>query len=207
MRRRLGRFEIPVANLYRSAFVNLNWFAADIAAAVPARRILEIGCGDGFLAQRLAIVYPLARYLGIDIAPTAGRLYRGRPEWATFRTMTVQELRAQRPEPFDLVLVADVIHHVAPDIRAEVLDCAAALVAPGGHLVVKEFERDRGLYYHLTWAADRFVSGDKGVRFMTLPELHEMLAGTRRYGFGAPVVSRVGPARNNVVFTLRRGVD
>jgi 2-polyprenyl-6-hydroxyphenyl methylase/3-demethylubiquinone-9 3-methyltransferase len=204
VRHRLGRLEIPMANAFRGMFLNLTSLAAHIGRAAPAQRILEVGCGDGLFAQRLAAVYPQARYLGIDVVDSAGRLFRGDPRWATFRNITVQDLHAETPEPFDLVLFADVLHHVPLDIRTEVLRSAAELVRPGGHLVVKEFERNRGPYYHLTFAADRYLSGDRDVRFMTLPELTEMVGTTSGYGFGDLRVARIGPARNNIVFVMRR---
>lgn len=94
VRHRLGRFEVPAAEAYRAAFINLdhlsNEVAATWAAAQPQapRRILEIGCGDGSFGQRLTAAFPQATYLGIDPAPTAGRLYRGRRDGAEFRVMT-----------------------------------------------------------------------------------------------------------------------
>jgi 2-polyprenyl-6-hydroxyphenyl methylase/3-demethylubiquinone-9 3-methyltransferase len=205
LRHRLGRFEIPMANMYRGAFLNLATLAAHLARTAPAQRILEVGSGDGLMAQRLFEVYPTARYVGIDVVETAGRLYRGDPEWATFQNITVQDLHAQAPQPFDLVLIADVMHHVPLEIRTQVLACAAELVRPGGHLVVKEFERNRGPYYYLTFAADRYLSGDRTVRFMTMTELHALVGSTQRLGFEPPTVTRIGPARNNVVFATRRG--
>jgi 2-polyprenyl-6-hydroxyphenyl methylase/3-demethylubiquinone-9 3-methyltransferase len=152
----------------------------------------------------LSLTFPDASYLGIDVAPTAGRLYRGAAGWATFRTVPVQELRAEQPEPFDLVILVDVMHHVPDEIRREVLACSAQLVRPGGYLMVKEFERNRGPYYRLTYAADRYVTGDKGVRFMTMPELRAMMSELRPYGFNSIAMSRIRPARNNVLFATRR---
>jgi 2-polyprenyl-6-hydroxyphenyl methylase/3-demethylubiquinone-9 3-methyltransferase len=204
VRHRLGPLEIPATELYRSAFINIGYLARQLAQTIPAKRILEVGCGDGSLAQKLNEAYPDASYVGIDIAASAGRLYRGDPTWAEFRTITVQELAAERPEPFDLVLLVDVIHHVSVGIRSEVLRASAELVRPGGHLAVKEFERNRGPYYHVTFAADRYLTGDRGVKFLTMPELRAMMASTRQWGFGEPAVSRIRPARNNVLFAARR---
>jgi len=202
VRHRLGRFEIPAANAYRAVFINLGVLAERIATVVPAKRILEVGCGDGSLATQLLRVYPEAEYLGIDIAPTAGRLCRGDPDRACFQTMTVQQLAAQRPEPYDLVLLVDVVHHVPVGHRDEVLRSSADLVRPGGFLMVKEFERNAGPYYWLTYAADRYVTGDKGVSFLTLPEVGAMVGSLA--GFDGAAVSRIPPARNNVLFALRR---
>lgn len=203
VRRRLGPLEIPATDAYRRAFIDIGSLAHDLAEVAPAKRILEVGCGDGSLAQRLSQTYPDASYLGIDIAPTAGRLYRGKPGWAEFRVVTVQELLAERPEPFDLVLLVDVIHHVDTGLRPEVLRAAADLVRPGGYLAIKEIERTRGPYYRLVYVADRYITGDR-VRFHTLPELRTMMAGTRQWGFGEAVESRVRPARLNVLYVARR---
>lgn len=204
VRHRLGPLEVPAADLYRSAFINIGQLAQQLASITPAARILEVGCGDGSLAQRLGEVYPDASYLGIDIAESAGRLYRGRPDFAEFRVQTVQELYAQRPQPFDLVLLVDVVHHVSLDLRQQVLHCSADLVRPGGVFAVKEFERNRGPYYRAAFAADRYLTGDKGVQFMTMPQLRSMFDVTRTWGFGEPVVARIRPARNNVLFAARR---
>jgi len=202
VRHRLGRFEIPAANAYRAVFINLRVLAEQIAAIAPAKRILEVGCGDGGLATQLLRVYPDAEYLGVDIAPTAGRLFRGEQDRARFQTMTVQQLATQQPEPFDLVLLVDVVHHVPVGHRDEVLRKSADLVRPGGFLMVKEFERNAGPYYWLTYAADRYVTGDKGVSFLSLPEARALVDSLD--DFHGVAESRIPPARNNVLFALRR---
>jgi 2-polyprenyl-3-methyl-5-hydroxy-6-metoxy-1,4-benzoquinol methylase len=202
VRHHLGRFEVPAANLYRRAFINLRVLADRIADVAPAKRILEVGCGDGCLATELLRAYPKAAYDGIDVAPTAGRLFRGDPSRATFRTVTVQEFAAERPDPYDLVILVDVVHHVPLELRDEVLRHSADLVRPGGYLMVKEFERNRGPYYWLTYAADRYVTGDKGVSFLTLTQARSLVGALR--GFNRIAESRIPPAHNNVLLARRR---
>ena len=52
IRRLLGPYERPVTELYRRTFIDLDEFARIIAAWVPdPRRILEIGCGEGAVAE------------------------------------------------------------------------------------------------------------------------------------------------------------
>src|SRR5262249_18287361 len=159
--------------------------------------------GDGCLAQRLCQAFPDASYLGIDVIDSAGRLYRGDPAFAEFRVTSVQELCAEQPEPYDLVLLVDVIHHVPESLRADVLRCSAGLVRRDGHLAVKELERARSAYYSAVYVADRYVTGDR-VRSHDMPELRAMMAATRSWGFSDPRVSRVRPAHNNVLFAARR---
>src|SRR6478735_2842256 len=143
VRARLGRFEQPAAEAYRAVFISLDDLARQVGTAAPhAARILEIGCGDGSVADRVIRTHPHAHYLGVDVSAAPGRRYTGAPDRAAFAAMTAGELRATEPEPFDLVLVVDVLHHVHNDEdRAALLADAAAILAPGGTLLVKEWAR------------------------------------------------------------------
>ena len=67
VRTRLGRFEVPVSDAYRSLFIDLDACADLLAGRVEAESILEIGCGDGQMARTLLDRFPTARYEGIDV--------------------------------------------------------------------------------------------------------------------------------------------
>ena len=77
--RLFGTHERQVAEAFRRVFVDLDDFARRLQLWIPSapRRILEVGCGEGAMAERLARIYPGATITGIDIKPTIGRLYRG----------------------------------------------------------------------------------------------------------------------------------
>jgi 2-polyprenyl-6-hydroxyphenyl methylase/3-demethylubiquinone-9 3-methyltransferase len=199
----MGALEIPMAELYRSCFISLNHLGAQLAGMSTPHRILEVGCGDGALAQRLTKVFPDVEYVGIDVADTAGRLYRGDPARATFRHMSSSELRAEAPEPFDLTIIADVLHHIPLGIRGQVLDDVAALTADDGHIVVKEWESDRPFFGRMAYWADRYITGDKDVEFMTNRQLKELLADNLK-GFRITHESRVRPWKENVLLILGR---
>lgn len=203
IRHRLGRWEIPAAEFYRSCFISLDALGRQLAGITTPRRILEIGCGDGALAQRLTEIYPSTTYLGIDIALTAGRLYRGDPTRATFRTMSSTELRLERPEPFDLVIIADVLHHIPVGIREGVLQDASAFTAPAGHIAIKEWESDRPLFGKLAYWADLYVTGDKDVDFMTGVQLRALLGRTLPE-FSVVTEGRIPPWRENILLVLSR---
>lgn len=202
VRHRLGRFEIPAAEAYRNRFINLDDLATTVASLAQPKRILEIGCGDGAFGERLCRVYPDAEYLGIDISPHVGRLFRGDRGRAEFRTMLSSDLVAEDPEPFDLVAIVDVLHHVPEQLRRSILVDAGTLTAPDGTIAVKDWERGRGLAHLMAYAADRYVTGDK-VRFPSRDELRELIdAGLP--GFSAVCEARIPPRRNNVLYLLRR---
>ncbi len=204
VRRRLGRYEIPAVDLYRGRFINLDDLAGVLASLGPAKRILEIGCGDGTLAQRLVLAFPDAEYVGIDVCASPGRLYRGDPDRVSFRTLRTGEYLAAHPdERYDLVVIVDVLHHVPAAEQVELLRDAGVLAGAGGAVVVKEWERGRGVPHLLAYTADRYVSGDRGVRFRSRAEL-ESLLGTGLPGFATTLLARVPPRRNNALWVLRR---
>ncbi|MDG4766226.1 class I SAM-dependent methyltransferase [Solwaraspora sp. WMMD406] len=203
IRHRLGRLEIPAAELYRACFIDLDHLGRRIAALGEPKRILEIGCGDGALAQRLTTVLPAADYLGIDPAPSAGRLYRGDPDRAEFRSQDTATLVTQDPDPFDLVLIVDVLHHIPAPRRPAVVRDAAALTAVDGQLLVKEWARDRPVIGRLAYWADRYVTGDRDVDFMTAAQLRALLADSLPE-FALTDHSPIPPWRENVLVTARR---
>ncbi len=205
VRHRLGRWEIPAAELYRGRFIDLDDLATKVGVLAAPQRILEIGCGDGSFAQRLTETFPAAEYVGIDIAATAGRLYRGDPDRAAFRTVLSGDLIAEGSAVFDLVVIVDVVHHIPPEDRLGVLRDAARLTAPGGMLMVKDWERGRGLSHYAAFFADRVISGDKSVDFPTPQELRTLLA-TALPEFVVHATDRIAPRRNNILYAMTRQV-
>ncbi len=199
----IQRLEGPAAEAYRSVFINLDDLADTLASLGPATRILEIGCGDGSMADRLCAVFPQAEYVGIDVAPEPGRRFTGDRARAEFRSILSSELVAEHPDPFDLVVVVDVLHHVLDGDRAALLADAASLTRPGGIVAVKDWERDRSAAHALCYGADRYVSGDTTVRFMAGDELRGLVRSSLT-GCEPLLEARVPPRRNNVLFALRR---
>jgi SAM-dependent methyltransferase len=103
-------------------------FGEFVRSRIRAGRLLEVGCGDGALALELEG----AGYDVLAIDPVA-------PDGAIFRQVTLEEL--DDPGPFDAVVASRSLHHVH-DLAAA-LDRIAALLRPGGLLLVDEFAHDR----------------------------------------------------------------
>lgn len=204
VRARLGRFETPVAEAYRRLFIDLDSFATLLGGRYSPRRVLEIGCGDGAMADRLVREFPEIDYLGIDVSAEAGRRYTGDPHRAEFATMTSADLVAASPEPFDLVVVVDVLHHVpSEDDRRDLLRDAATLSTIGGTVVVKEWASRPRPGYSLAYFSDRYVSGDRTVRFCTREECRSLVR-TSLPGWRLVDEATVRPWPNNVVSTWQR---
>jgi SAM-dependent methyltransferase len=197
-----GPFEHRVSEAYRSVYVDLDAWAERIQSWKPdASRILEIGCGEGALSERLARIYPNAEIVGIDITPRIGRLYRSPVGKVQFLQTTAQEMALKRPAAFDLVILSDVLHHVPLPIRSDLLRAAKAALASGGVFAFKEWERTWSPIHAFGYASDRWITGDP-VRYMKAGEMREHLSGI----FGERAIAseaRIKPWRNNIAFLVR----
>jgi amino acid adenylation domain-containing protein len=106
-------------------------------AAVPARRVLEIGCGTGLLIAQLAPGKD--RYCAVDFSAAVlqhtRRLLDSRPDLrhVELRQGRADELDDVLPESFDLVILNSVIQYFpSVDYLRAVLDRAITATAPGG---------------------------------------------------------------------------
>jgi 2-polyprenyl-3-methyl-5-hydroxy-6-metoxy-1,4-benzoquinol methylase len=114
IRRLFGPYERGLTEAYRRIFVELDDFPHHLRLWVPeAKKILEVGCGEGAMTERLVRAYPDAVVTGIDMTPNLGRLFRGDRDRVLFLTKSVQDTARDEPASFDLVILCDVLHHVA----------------------------------------------------------------------------------------------
>jgi 2-polyprenyl-6-hydroxyphenyl methylase/3-demethylubiquinone-9 3-methyltransferase len=111
------------------------------AARLQDARILDVGCGGGILSEALA--RSGARVLGIDLAQAVldvAELHALESRLAVeYRAVAAEELAAAQPESFDLVTCMEMLEHV-PD-PAATLKALAALVKPGGNVIVSTLNR------------------------------------------------------------------
>lgn len=199
-----GRHEAAISELYRNLFFDADEFVHTVKRWVPtATNILEVGCGEGAITQRLAKAYSNSSIVGIDITSRLGRLYGGRTDSVRFLETTVQDLAAMHPGHFDLIVLADVLHHVPDAIRQQLLDSIRLLMAPGGNFIFKEWERTRTPIYWLCYLSDRWLTGDR-IRYMRRDELRQRISIS--FGRHAAVSEeRIRPWQNNLATLVRHG--
>ncbi len=146
--RRFGAHPIDVGAELASARVEASSTPTeDPQLAQRPHRLLEVGCGDGTLAVRLAAFGH--EVLGIDPElPAAGRPAAG----VELRRQSLAELDPAPDRPFDAVLFTRSLHHIPP--QSAPLDRAAALLAPDGLLLLEEFDRDAADLATASWFYD-----------------------------------------------------
>jgi 2-polyprenyl-6-hydroxyphenyl methylase/3-demethylubiquinone-9 3-methyltransferase len=201
VRRMFGPYEHEISSAYRAIYLDLDALIKRIRLWKPeAKRILEIGCGEGAVTERLRVAYPDADITAIDITPRIGRLYRGAPQRVQFIQCSIQELVARELPAYDLVMLCDVLHHVPVELRQGILDAVPATIAPQGLFVFKDWETSNTPIHALCYLSDRWLTGDH-IHYMSREEFRQRLA----CSFGEAAVideARIGPWRNNLAFLV-----
>lgn len=108
-------------------------------------RILELGVGTGNQTRLLLRQFPRATVTGYDVSPAM--LGRARRKLASFRDRVELLLADFSSEieggPYDAVVSASAIHHVAQRRLGPLFERVFALLRPGGQLVIAEPFRPR----------------------------------------------------------------
>jgi hypothetical protein len=135
-------------------FAHAEAVAACLPALPPGSSILALTADGGALLDLLLARDPTLRPLD----PAA---------------VLADDAAADAPRP-DVVLLADVLHHVAPTERESYLRRIRERAAPDALFIVKEFAPG-GVRSRLGWLTDRALSGGE-VCFLTPPELRKLAA-------------------------------
>jgi SAM-dependent methyltransferase len=101
--------------------------------SIDARRILEVGSGEGAVAMALASRHPAACIAAVEVAATNIRIARrlNRFRNVTFHQGLAEEVERLFPsDPFDVVFSFHMLEHV-PDID-EVIGALTRVLRPGG---------------------------------------------------------------------------
>lgn len=111
-----------------------------VARVTPGQRVLDVGCGNGYLASRLAADSG-AEVLGVDIVPANVEKARKLHAHPRARFEVGDILRATPAGRFDVVVMSNVLEHL-PDRAALLRRLAHDTGAPVFLIRVPNFERD-----------------------------------------------------------------
>jgi 2-polyprenyl-6-hydroxyphenyl methylase/3-demethylubiquinone-9 3-methyltransferase len=113
-----------------------------LAGGLPGKRVLDVGCGGGILAEAMAARG--AQVTGIDLAEKplkVAMLHRLESGAAVdYRLVSAEDLAAESPGEFDVVTCMEMLEHV-PD-PASVVRACARLVKPGGLVFFSTINRN-----------------------------------------------------------------
>ncbi len=121
--------------------LRLGWIES--LAPLKGKRVLDIGCGGGILADAMA--RQGAQVLGIDLAGKALKVAQlhaleAETQGVEYREISAEALALEQPAGFDVVTCMEMLEHV-PDPSSVVKACAT-LVKPGGHVFFSTINRN-----------------------------------------------------------------
>lgn len=121
--------------------LRLGWIESH--APLQGKRVLDIGCGGGILADAMA--RGGAQVLGIDLATKALKVaqlhaFEAGTQGVDYREISAEALAQEEPAGFDVVTCMEMLEHV-PDPSSVVRACAT-LVKPGGHVFFSTINRN-----------------------------------------------------------------
>ena len=120
--------------------LRIGWINEIIS--VNGKKVLDVGCGGGILAEGLAALG--AQVTGIDLSDKAlsvAQLHLLESGHSIdYRHIVAEDLAAQSPGAYDIVTCMEMLEHV-PD-PASIVTACAALARPGGHLFFSTLNRN-----------------------------------------------------------------
>jgi len=124
--------------------LRLDWI--DSVARIAGKRVLDVGCGGGILAEAMA--RRGASVKGIDLADKplkVAQLHRLESGVAVdYERIAAEQLAEREPAAFDVVTCMEMLEHV-PEPASTVAACAA-LAKPGGHVFFSTINRNPKAY-------------------------------------------------------------
>lgn len=121
--------------------LRLGW-VQDIAGSLNGKKIVDVGCGGGILAESMAVAG--AQVTGIDLADkslTVARLHSLESGVKVdYQSISAEDFAAQHAGQFDVVTCMEMLEHV-PD-PASIVQACSQMVKPGGWVFFSTLNRN-----------------------------------------------------------------
>ena len=129
----------------------------DQIGRLAGKKVLDVGCGGGILAESMA--QRGAEVTGIDMgeAPLKIAKLHGLESGVsvTYKQIPVEDLAAEQPESFDVVTCMEMLEHV-PD-PSSIVNACAKLCKPGGFVFFSTLNRNPKSYLFAILGAEKLL--------------------------------------------------
>ena len=172
IRRSLGpRLARRAGGCYRAIYVDLAKVAAALAPVIPrGAHLLDVGGGDGQPINHLLSARPDLTITTLDPGPVVGQWIDPRYIGQVKRLpqTSLAEFVASPRARADVILIADVMHHIPESARHEFLHSVGVLLGrvPGLRIIVKDVEPGQWRARLGLWS-DRYITGDRNVSLIS----------------------------------------
>ncbi len=136
--------------------LRLDWI--DHAIGLAGKRVVDIGCGGGILAESMAARGALVTGIDLGERPLGvARLHLLESELEVdYRLISAEALADELPGHFDAVTCMEMLEHV-PDPASTIRACAA-LVKPGGQVFLSTINRNPKSYLFAVVGAEYILN-------------------------------------------------
>lgn len=129
----------------------------DQIGRLAGKKVLDVGCGGGILAESMA--QRGAEVTGIDMgaAPLKIATLHGLESGVnvTYKQIPVEDLAAEQPDSFDVVTCMEMLEHV-PD-PSSIVNACAKLCKPGGFVFFSTLNRNPKSYLFAILGAEKLL--------------------------------------------------
>jgi 2-polyprenyl-6-hydroxyphenyl methylase/3-demethylubiquinone-9 3-methyltransferase len=136
--------------------LRLNWI--DRVVELAGKRVVDVGCGGGILAESMAVRGALVT--GIDLSERAISVARlhllESRQKVDYRLISAETLAQEAPGSFDAVTCMEMLEHV-PD-PASVVRACATLAKPGGQVFLSTINRNLKAYLFAVIGAEYLLN-------------------------------------------------
>ena len=159
-------------------------------------RILDFGCGTGLLITELCKEFPNAEIWGTDVSKES--LAVAKKANPTMKCADPNEIVT---EYFDLIVISNVLHHIEPSDRADVVKAQANHLRKGGIIFLFEHNKKNPITRRIV---DR-CEFDVGVELLTRKQSIELINESMAYGNVNSGYFMIFPAFLKRMKSLERG--
>lgn len=171
--------------------LRLSWIES--TTEITGKKILDIGCGGGILAESLA--KKGAHVTAIDLAENALAIARNHAQQSRldieYRCIAAETLSQEQPETYDVITCMELLEHIpSPDTM---IQACAKLLKPDGHVFFATLNRNLKSLCHAIIGAEYILrllpTGTHDFdKFITPAELCKS---ARRYGLSVDAITGV----------------
>ena len=125
--------------------LRLDWLTT-LAGGIAGKRIVDIGCGGGILAESMAAQGALVT--GVDLSEKALKVAKLHQletgVQLEYRLIAAEALAEEQPDTYDIVTCMEMLEHVPDPVST--LGACARLVKPGGWVFLSTLNRNPKSY-------------------------------------------------------------